>query len=322
MQPALILGLGGTGIDIVANVRRSLLADRAVSPHVDASPQMLWIDTDTDYRVYTDTRSFPPQHTINIDGFTLEPVIRHLCATDPNFGKWWDCSVTRIPLFVPHRADRIGGRRFCGRLGLYYHFATVLERLHQMLGVALQPRPGPVDQALIILCTSLCGGTGSGIALDVAYLVRHLLVTMNRQATCLGVFLLPCVFERGTALQNDPRSFTRLRANSCATVKEVDHFAHHSYEFGPAGHEITFNGVEPFDAYWLVHHDTALGRSITDYYIGAASAVVNTVQAGMLPPAVVPAPLAPTMFRMWADWERAYAEYRKTGQSLHIDRRL
>jgi eukaryotic-like serine/threonine-protein kinase len=329
MQSTVIIGLGGTGIDIIAEVRRRLLANPLLAADVDARVRLLWIDIDTRYKVYTETRDFPARDTINIGGFASEPLIRHACTHDPNFQKWWDCAEVTSPPHLRYLDVGSGQFRRYGRLGLYYHFRNASYYIHQALSTAVEDAPDlEGNPPLIVLCTSLCGGTGSGVVIDVAYLLRHFLTNANIRVRIVGVFVLPSIFEHTVLSYSSDESHGRLQANSCAAIKEIIHFAKNEYEFvGSGGHVISFDNIEPFDCYWFIDYEDMRGQvraKITDYFLFAAGELVNTVSSGTILPAGFPyvaicAPLTTASIRDWSDWEYAYKDYTRKA-SPHISR--
>src|SRR5262249_22920143 len=68
----------------------------------------------------------------------------------------------------------------------------------------------------VYIVTSLAGGTGSGMFVDLAYLARHLLGKMGHVPHVIGVLLVPPV-EEGAK--------TAGLANTYAALTELNHFA-------------------------------------------------------------------------------------------------
>ncbi len=89
-----------------------------------------------------------------------------------------------------------------------------LQQATEQTGLAVR---GTVPRVYIV--TSLAGGTGSGMFIDLAYAVRHLLTKMGQEAAeVVGLFLVP-----GTE-GPDPRRGPQL-ANAFAALTELNHFA-------------------------------------------------------------------------------------------------
>ena len=98
----------------------------------------------------------------------------------------------------------------------------------------------------IYFLSSICGGTGSGILLDVASILKELLRSVPA-VRFVGIFLLPGPFRRrgGTDL---------VKANAYATLKEIDYLASPrgeiKFNFGP-NREFELDR-SPFDLVYLV----------------------------------------------------------------------
>jgi hypothetical protein len=179
----------------------------------------------------------------------------------------------------------------------------------------------------------LIGGTGGAIALDVAYLVRHILATMNSNAYVLGVFALGNIFA--SALSHAPEEHhIRFILNEVAAIKEIQHFARTRYEFGPQGHVVAFDNLESFNRYWLFGGDRverAEGKWPTGYFPWIADEIADVVITGdlVLSPIVTPisyvnirAPLVASALGDWSYWEGVYNRHVKDPNRLspHINR--
>ncbi len=81
---------------------------------------------------------------------------------------------------------------------------------------------GDVALSIFIVC-SICGGTGSGMLIDVSFMARQLGL-QHSAASCSvsGVLLLPHVFQQAMG----DRSFDDLQRNALATLTELDFFMH------------------------------------------------------------------------------------------------
>src|SRR5207237_9443568 len=96
-----------------------------------------------------------------------------------------------------------GGWRALGRVALALHFSTIASRLRaeleactapQALATAIQQTGLGLrsNRPRVYVVAHLGGGTGSGMFLDVAYGVKHLLTHMGyARAEIVGIFLLP-----------------------------------------------------------------------------------------------------------------------------------
>ncbi len=160
-----------------------------------------------------------------------------------------------------------GQIRALGRLALFANATIVYENLRDLLALARNyrdERPSstwvhvyePYSPHLTVaLVGSLAGGTGSGIFLDVAFILRQL---MRDEDQLFGYFLLPDIYVNRPGTQN-------VEANAYAALKELDHYMSLEgtarYTFG--GREIEIR-KKPFDMVFLVNRENRAGKSFTD----------------------------------------------------------
>jgi hypothetical protein len=187
MQPTLIIGLGGTGAYVVSNILARFQENTATAENIGGTLQFLYIDADTHF---PENLKLPEQYKQSI-GFIALPYIEQACQQDENLKKWFDCQIVRRAPYEPELFDLTCStsmyRQF-GRLSLYHDLSRAKASIQHSLLSLQQNNP---NTPLIIICTSLVGGTGGAIALDVAYIVRHTLAMVRRNphdGNILGVF--------------------------------------------------------------------------------------------------------------------------------------
>lgn len=233
--PTLLVGLGGTGKEVLLRFRR-LVVERYGA--LSALPFVQYINVDTDgsaaAREQYDQRAdddplaaeigFQPNERVDltIDGGTAK-YIEHL-PSYPNIQRWFPSSGKIASL--GNLGDGAGQIRVASRLGLYHaaNFSTLASRLAQVQG-RLQD-PAILNQAaemgfqfdasgmtVIVVC-SLAGGTGGGTFLDVAFLLGQYFPSAER----VGILMLPSFFR-------DYAGGGRVRANGYAALMELSHYS-------------------------------------------------------------------------------------------------
>ncbi len=91
------------------------------------------------------------------------------------------------------------------------------------------------DRLKIYLVTSLCGGTGSSMLLEMCALIRNL--SKGMQVDLVLVCIDPSAFEH-VLRHNSPEQWKRVQANAYATMQEINAFmegfgTRHQVDFGP-----------------------------------------------------------------------------------------
>ena len=113
-----------------------------------------------------------------------------------------------------------------GRFVFAWNAQKLRETLYDILGSTItvgETRANGIgDQELrpftnVFICGSVCGGTGAGLFLDIANLVRFVAKQAGRQVFNYGLMALASVFD------NMP-SIEYCRANTYASLIELDHF--------------------------------------------------------------------------------------------------
>lgn len=212
-QPSLFIGLGGTGVDIL-RILKSMLLERGeqIPRHI----QFLGIDT-------ADQRTAAEYELLSADEF-LPAQVREaekylsLLYNHP-IQRWW-------PKIPKNRKNIYGGAsqvRAVGRLALHINLEKIKKALRKKIdkiaeiNVNAQRRTNQLsagDALNVYIVSSLCGGTGSGMFLDISLLCQHFL---QEKTNCVkGVFVLPEIFANTMA----PR---RIYANTYAALVELDH---------------------------------------------------------------------------------------------------
>jgi hypothetical protein len=228
LLPALIVGLGAQGQAVLKQLRREMVEHFGVGPplpHV----RLLCLDTDPEavqsalqgreaalrYNEMMLTRLQRPAH-----------YLKALGARDSLDG--W---LTTRMLHRIGRRQSVDGVRALGRLAFVTNFPAIARRLESELkacsdpeaarqakertglGVGLRPR--------VYVIAGLGGGTGSGMFLDLAYVVKQILKRHGfERPDLVGLFLLPGQTPSGKGAAEDAAAL----ANAHAALAELKHF--------------------------------------------------------------------------------------------------
>jgi hypothetical protein len=221
MRPTLVIGLGGTGHRIVTHLKARII--RAYGDVPTDRIRLLVFDT-ADEEITVPVQGRPL-------GLELDRELFHVGHTPvPNIVRNIErqpAIEARLPCIqsIPSVALRAGAKqvRPLGLLALLWRFDEIERRIADAIWElagkdTLGRRAGATQGINVFVCNSLVGGTGSGMFLDVAYLVRALfseLGSMGDFCYVTGVGVLPQAF-RGIEGPN-------IVPNTVAALKELGH---------------------------------------------------------------------------------------------------
>ena len=152
----------------------------------------------------------------------IENVLENGIAKNPiheNLANWMDPEFPAVTI----GRDGAKGNRQIGRLMFSNAYTDVRMLLFDKLqDVYDRTDSGTVD---VIIVTGVSGGTGSGILSDVAYNIRaYGRAKKWNNLRVGGCLLMPDVLFGHKAVYDDTELVSRLNANGCATMKEVDYY--------------------------------------------------------------------------------------------------
>src|SRR5574344_1119974 len=231
-QPTVVIGLGGTGKGIILALQK-IIAENSEKGMVDYPfLQFLSLDTDSasttgesnivtiderELKINPSTESFPLK-----TNFSLIPDLE---KDFPEIAAWFPSSFRHS--LTPAELDKgAGQKKAIGRFTFAWNANDLYTRLQNMLAnpVSLSDvKSQNVGDNLskftnVFICGSLCGGTGAGTFLDVAYLVRYIATTITTQQIFIyGMFALSSLFE---GISGD----AQIKPNCYASLLELDHF--------------------------------------------------------------------------------------------------
>jgi len=232
--PVYIVGVGRVGLQVMRRLRSYVneRCGRVTFPHW----RWLFIDTDAEtVQSATAASSGDKSQFFELNEAYHAKLQRpaHYLKRDglPPPETWMSNEMLyRIP-----REPCTEGIRSLGRLALLDHYQPLSQRLRQDLETFLsedvlleadrQTKLGiRSNRPRVYLASSLCGGTGSGMLIDLAYIIRNEMRQMGfTKPQLTGLFLVPPV-DRTT-----PKSLAV--ANTCTTLAELYHFSHPSTRY-------------------------------------------------------------------------------------------
>lgn len=219
LRPTVIIGLGGSGYEIVLNLKARFVETFGAVPKIIS---LLVFDTTQNPNVVRTTSDGKQVALTKGEFYPVTVSSPHtVLEINDNIQSWFPPNIPRDA--VVNGAGQIRAR---GRLALFVNFdafdnaisqakdnVRAVKRQQQVLdeGYDISAKGGEE----IFICGSLSGGTGSGTFLDTAWIARE---NLSTDSHVTGIFVLPRIFRK-----NVNPSYLVYK-NTYAALKELDAF--------------------------------------------------------------------------------------------------
>lgn len=206
-QPTVVIGIGGTGKNILLALKKMIVEN---SPNgMQDYPLLKLLSLDTDVRVGTETSEIKTikdditlNQTTEIERLGAEGLVSNLKLDDfPNIKEWFPESKSII-LRPADLADGASQIKAVGRFTFAWNAQALREKLYNLLSTTVDVATVKKEKLAdvkpftnVFICGSICGGTGSGIFLDVANLVRFVAKQANVIVKVYGLMALASVYD-------------------------------------------------------------------------------------------------------------------------------
>ena len=232
-RPTLVIGLGGTGTLVLQRLKH-LINQKFESQNVNSLFQFLAIDTEPESQSNLqrlDVNEFKNLTESTLKGNDIIDAMLHpeTAKIYEGLSVWWPShDKERKQPFKPgditHGAK---ATRCIGRLAFWHHGIEIyrllerkIRRTLQVSGLKRDDIPSTGNTAKVFIVCSLAGGSGSGMFLDIAYMVRSLLARENLTSFVTGLLLVdPSPFDEIVQEEGLRR---RMEANIYAALCELD----------------------------------------------------------------------------------------------------
>jgi len=217
---SLIIGVGGTGHQILLDIRKRLL-DKYGS--LDKLPIVSFLLLDTDQAIFAKNPDYDDAVNLDVADKIHTSVhgvdsLRKNLREHPHLRTWLD------PRVLTGDIDQgAGAVRARGRLAYFWNYNLIARRLEEQMlqitkdsskEIAIRSGLQVGEGITVYIVGSMLGGTGSGMFLDLAYTVRNKFKN-QRMLETVGMFSIPPNSE-AVAVDNRP--------NAYAALLELNHF--------------------------------------------------------------------------------------------------
>ncbi len=228
-RPTIVIGVGGTANNVVKRIKQQL-ATRYGSMELLPAFRVACIDSDRSALMTLASKT--EAVSLNLDETIPVPLRKPEAYRDHAARFKW---LSRRWIYNVPRTLQTEGLRPLGRLAFADHFDALWNALSNSLDALALPEnlaktcetlgmnPGKIDQPRVIVVSTISGGLGSGMTLDLAYTLRLLMAEKAMKADSLTGILLHAAYRR----HRDPGL---AAANAFAFMTELRHFNDSGYD--------------------------------------------------------------------------------------------
>jgi len=232
MVPTVLVGVGGTGVEVLSRVRR-LVEEGYGSLKKFPLISFLTIDTDKDYKVSNPEAAGSPlqdheKYWASVSGREVSDMMSNM-SKYPWIESWFPRELERNIGALEAGAGQI---RACGRFAFFYNYHRIKARFNEACDRVKGHENLMLDEydirvnsnsLNVFLVGSLSGGTGSGMILDLGYCLRDWL---KGQGSPLITAIVPMPNAFAAINVGD-----RVLANGYAALMELSYFSDYRTEY-------------------------------------------------------------------------------------------
>jgi len=227
-HPILIIGLGGTGTDALLRLkhqvsRRFKLPDNPVTKQKKSKPdniEYLSLETNEhEKKNYKGISLDPYTETVLLSNAGIGAILNNRSTMPDYISSWLNPELT-----ITDGTKGASGNRQAGRLLLFEKINTTIDAIDNKIRSL---RVNQENKLLVYILSGLCGGTGGGMFLDTAYIIRGL---MEREygskgvdkVEIMGYLFTPDVHLSGNQMNIHTEEY--IQRNGYAALKELDYW--------------------------------------------------------------------------------------------------
>ena len=246
LRPTLVVTVGSTANKIAQKIKNQIVCRHG---DIENIPSFRVLSIDTDHQSLNELRMSDDPGALNRDEIVETPLRKPEVYRQRNKShlSW----LSRRWIYNIPRSLQTEGLRPLGRLAFADHFESICDRIQSALrqivaeeniaasADTLEMDPGEL-QPRVYLVTSISGGVGSGMALDLAYTIKLLMHENGLESDSLVGLLLHSTYQR----TRDPGL---AAANAFAFFTEMRHFVEEGFPGDDSIGLPEFESQPPFD---------------------------------------------------------------------------
>ena len=225
----LVIGIGGTGIDALLRLKRQinrnfkLPIDNETQKRREKPDNIEFLAFETNEKdknkKYIDMGLDIDNELVMLSNAETGQIMQSRPILDDYYTSWLSPELN-----VSEGTTGANGNRQAGRLLMFSKITTVVESIRKKIKVLSE---GTDKKLYVFILTGVCGGTGSGCFLDIAYIVRGIMKDRYGpagvdRADILGYIFLPDVNLSNKNLTIQTQEY--IKKNGYAALKELDYW--------------------------------------------------------------------------------------------------
>lgn len=265
IKPCLYIGLGGTGMSAILNTKKMF-----VETYGEVPPMIQFLGIDTDRAAYDKKLMMKDGRVVALETHEQMAIYvedpRPLYRNNPEYLSWFPGE--RNSRALNSMKNGAGQVRSNGRFAFWCNHKDIqtainakFDEMRKMENVD-NGRYASAHDAIpeVHIIFSLCGGTGCGTFINVAYLIRKAITV--RQPKIYGYGVLPGVF-----LAMDESKMPNVRANAYGALRDLDWLMYapmdrEAFDVDNLNEKWTTN-ERPYDSFMLIDNKNANGDTLT-----------------------------------------------------------
>ena len=276
-EPAIIIGLGGTGIDALKAVRKKVYENILPDDPAAAEPEykhIKFLAVDTDCESF---KGLAEEECMDIRVSNMAASMERAIWTERKEFNWLEEDLGLLG------GGRVFPARQVGRYCLFKNIDKITERIREL---KTDVNAGSGDSEINVhIITGITGVTGGGTFIDMCYIIRDLL---GAKATLFGYFFMPDVNLNKTGI--DKNVAGHIKSNGYASLKELDYTMNlgnegktfSQYYGGSTLYSIQETSMPLVDVCHLISATEQNGTSITNGYMHSMHIVGEFILHGLL----------------------------------------